>query len=359
MELEELYKPLERPANYSGENSRFPPVIDSESEDGEVFSSTDSDSDAPVKVKKPKIPIRPKKENKLKQKKYNVWSTRIHEDLLSDTLNSCAVSYRDRSRNVESYDYTLSASYRDNKERNKKDVENVKERKNNKRTRSDVNNQNIRSVGRKEKQRKNKIQPRHLPNLNSMDCSDEEFATDLANKLCEEKESLILTIVKVAGKEKTNRIFKETQRIEREGGMFILNNTRRRTSGGVFLLLVKHDNELTKDQLNIIFEEDRLKAKEELKMKKKNKFDKMKNKITAETNLPELLSRAESFSKFNKNKWAESDQDDVVNPPPTPETDGHADSGDGMDIPNVDGRKLDSYDDDFLDVNAGNDMDLF
>lgn len=66
----------------------------------------------------------------------------------------------------------------------------------------------------------------------------------------------------------------------------------------------------------------------------------------------------------------QTDENEVINPPPTPETDGgHENSGeDNMEYPQpiVNGSdlslsrgKLNSYDEDFLDLGCSADMDLF
>jgi phosphorylated adapter RNA export protein len=49
---------------------------------------------------------------------------------------------------------------------------------------------------------------------------------------------------------------------------FMQNNSRRRTPGGVFLLLVKQDNDIQQDKLNLIFTDDRKK----ISMMKKRKL---------------------------------------------------------------------------------------
>lgn len=168
--------------------NRFQPSPESESDDNEdgLLSASDSDSDSDskcYKAKKPKVKLKPKicKGAKSKQKKYDVWSTRAQEDVLSETLNSCDVTYKDRSRNVESYDYTLSMGYKAN------------ERINNKRSRSDRKNGDIRLVQRSHSEENDvKGSARTLLDLVvTTENSAEEIAKDLANKLCEEKEDLL------------------------------------------------------------------------------------------------------------------------------------------------------------------------
>lgn len=192
------YVPLERPANYSTVSSgeRFSvqqQEQESESED-EMASASDSDSDSDClvyKVKKPKIKLKkPKIQNthNSKRKKYDIWSTRVQEDLLAETLNSCDVTYKDRSRDVESYDYTIGQKmYADEKNRT-----------NNKRSRGDRNNPNLRLRKRSSSNEKSDVSsaPRHILDLIvTNENTTEEIARDMANKLYEEKEDLLSKFV--------------------------------------------------------------------------------------------------------------------------------------------------------------------
>lgn len=81
-----------------------------------------------------------------------------------------------------------------------------------------------------------------------------------------------------------------------------------------------------------------------------------------------MLTKAEQCMQklvtSNDRTLKKSEDADVTNPPPTPETDCHENSGDGIDQPydtnivsNV--RETQNYNDDFLDLGSGNDMDLF
>ncbi|GJQ87878.1 putative PHAX RNA-binding domain protein [Trypoxylus dichotomus] len=350
------YTPLERPTNYASiqPNLKFPANFESESESSKQSTSdSGSDSDREARKKRPKLKAKLRRPSKsLRQNKYNIWSTHIQEDVLADTLNTCDVTLKDRSRNVETYDYNLS-------------------RKSNKRTMSDRNNSKIRLVHSSKSEKDGvKGSSRTLLALNtSVENTEEEIARDLANKLCEEKEELIYKIVKVAGKEKVIEVFHEVKRIEKEGGMLVMNQSRRRTPGGVFLFLIKHDSNLSAEQHSLIFEDEKQKYKDELKKKKKKKIDKMKQRIAASRkNLPELLTRAEECVQKlvadNDRTLKKSEHIDVINPPPTPETDCHENSGDGIDQPNdvtipLNARRNQDYNDDFLDLGSVNDMDLF
>lgn len=161
---------------------------DSESED-ELASASDSDSDSDCQipqVKKPKIKLKPRmrKMQNPKRKKYDIWSTRVQEDVLAETLNSCDVTYKDRSRDVESYDYTLG----------QKIYGGAENRASNKRSRADRHNPKLRLTKRSCSSERNDVNsaPRHILDLNvTCENTPEEIAMDMANKLYEEKEDLI------------------------------------------------------------------------------------------------------------------------------------------------------------------------
>ncbi|KAK5647458.1 hypothetical protein RI129_002462 [Pyrocoelia pectoralis] len=361
LDTSQEYTPLERPPNYSElYQARFPVIQDAESEE-EFESSSESDSDGGCKkLKRPKLKLKPQAISSKSnfRKKYDIWSTRVQEDLLLENLVNCDVSQVDRSRTVETYSKNHVPFIRSNK-----------------RTHDDRYKSKLRlpkkSNSNDESETEN-VTPRVILDVHAtIDDSEDDIAKDIANKLSEEKEDLIKTIVTTAGKAKALELFKETQRIEKGGGMMIMNQTRRRTPGGVFLFLVKHDNDLTREQMMTIFNEERMKYKQEVRLKRKLKLQQIKQKIAAskkncEQNLPELLTRAELCAK-NQDRIKKEAQDVIVkNPPPSPVTDGHDNSTDGMenvketDVTTNDSlftRNVVAYDDDCIDV--GVDMDLF
>ncbi|KAL1513673.1 hypothetical protein ABEB36_003052 [Hypothenemus hampei] len=373
----DTYVPLKRPETYSldAPQKRFTEMGPqySDSEDELKFSESDSDSDTSVtrmkKVKRTKLI--PKRKGKKPDflKKYDIWSTRAQEDVLAETMVGCDVSLKDRSRHAESYDFSMAKVFYDQLENNK----------GNKRTQSEMKDINFKP--RKtctQSQNQVKGNPRKIPNLEVDENSKEEdIVKDIASKLNEERDDLILKVIQVMGKSTCIEKFKETQQIESEGGMPIMNLTRRRTPGGVFLYLVRNDYNITPDQINQIFAEARQKSLATKKDLKKQRLQKLKEKAQLERNklLPELLTRAEIFAKENIGKTVAS-SDDGNCPPPSPETD-HQESGDNMDQialeshsqltdPNnsvnyvSDPRtKLKTYDDDFLEIHYENDMDVF
>lgn len=196
------YTPLERPAQYSANaqpNTRFNNVLPSESDEELGSSDSDTDSDSAVKkTKKPRIKLKPKtRYRRAAQKKYDIWSTRVQDEVLAETLNSCDVTVKDRSRDAETYDFSLGKQYWNEDHKPAKDVLFTEEpRLSNKRTRENRNNSNFRqrkrSHSRENQEEKVSSKPRILLGLNvDIDSTENEIAKDIANKLYEEKEDLI------------------------------------------------------------------------------------------------------------------------------------------------------------------------
>lgn len=71
----------------------------------------------------------------------------------------------------------------------------------------------------------------------------------------------------IIGKAKAIHFFQETRKIEEDGGMLIMNGSRRRTAGGVYFWLVKNDEHIPQEKIRKIFEYDQ---KESNEQKKKN-----------------------------------------------------------------------------------------
>lgn len=101
---------------------------------------------------------------------------------MNANFDSCDVTTKDKSRDVESYDYTLAPHY----------YEDPKER-SNKRTRDD-RKRNVFFPRKREPSSERIVKPveRIILDLNVDTTNNEEDITkDIANKLCEEREDLI------------------------------------------------------------------------------------------------------------------------------------------------------------------------
>lgn len=71
----------------------------------------------------------------------------------------------------------------------------------------------------------------------------------------------------ILGKEKAIEFFEQTKEIEHDGGMMIMNRSRRRTAGGIYLYLVKHDDHIPQEKIREIFYQE---VMENVSRKKKN-----------------------------------------------------------------------------------------
>ncbi|XP_070496582.1 phosphorylated adapter RNA export protein [Chironomus tepperi] len=168
-----------------------------------------------------------------------LWKEMLEEESLMEEMKTCEVAKNIRKRKIdrgtESYDYN-EFDNRSNSPENSS--AHCSERK------------KIKVKHSQDRQSKN------LPQLTETDATDEDLAADIAFKLNEENIELIKRAVSAIGQEECVKFYKKTQKIERNGGLLTVNKQRRRTSGGIFLFLIKTSNEITNVQKKKIFEKD-------------------------------------------------------------------------------------------------------
>ncbi|XP_077147339.1 phosphorylated adapter RNA export protein [Ranitomeya variabilis] len=99
----------------------------------------------------------------------------------------------------------------------------------------------------------------------------DKVADEIAYRLQEPKKDLIERVVKTIGTKKAIELLMETADVEQNGGLFILNGTRRRTPGGVYLNLLKSTPSITSDQVKEIFYVENQKEYESKKAAKKRR----------------------------------------------------------------------------------------
>lgn len=157
-------------------NTHRPQTIEQNVSDDESVASSDSDSDkgfsSSAKRKKPnKLP----KNHVPRKNKYDIWSSRAHEDLLTETIAGCSVTKMDRRLGVESYNHK---SHMNNKRQG------VKRR---------LGDKNVNFHNReRDDSNERKGEPRAILDLcTTLSNTNEEIAKDIANKLVEEKDDLI------------------------------------------------------------------------------------------------------------------------------------------------------------------------
>nr|XP_012214506.1 PREDICTED: phosphorylated adapter RNA export protein isoform X2 [Linepithema humile] len=343
----------------------------SDESDDSADSESDSDSDSALtNIKRPKLKLK-KPKNSLKgctakNDKYKVWCTQMQEEVLTEDLISCGVTqklYQERS--VESYNFTLRYAHngRESHNQNSSDDEKDECRFTNKRTNSDRHNLKLRLGKRRNSMDYDspKGSVRIIADLSiTMESTDADVATDITTKLNEKKELLIRRVVDIIGKEKAIDFFQKTKKIEEDGGMLIMNGSRRRTAGGVYFWLVKNDKHIPQEKIREIFYYDQKESSEQRK-----KIDVRRQKTQelmrsfengSEKDLPALLTRAElstreiaEEARLRRGEGMDRmpvDSDRTVsNPPPSPVTD----DPDHSENPLVQ-RHVQDYSDEFLDI---------
>uniref|UniRef100_A0A8C0W4E0 Phosphorylated adapter RNA export protein n=1 Tax=Castor canadensis TaxID=51338 RepID=A0A8C0W4E0_CASCN len=85
------------------------------------------------------------------------------------------------------------------------------------------------------------------------DDSHEKVADEISFRLQEPKKDLIARVVRIIGNKKAIELLMETAEVEQNGGLFIMNGSRRRTPGGVFLNLLKNTPSISEEQIKDIF----------------------------------------------------------------------------------------------------------
>lgn len=87
-------------------------------------------------------------------------------------------------------------------------------------------------------------------------------------------------VVEVLGQEKALELYSETQKVEKKGGVMILNGARRRTSGGVYLYLLRTSFGVEKSQLCEIFADNNKDSQQQHQQSRKRKRNRNKKKIS-------------------------------------------------------------------------------
>lgn len=171
-------------------------------ENDSVDSDSGNDSDSPgFSAKKPKIrkknePAEKRTHETTTQNKYNIWCSELQETSLTEELVNCDVRQNmlDRSRDVESYDYSLAYTMDDQHDVDSFGNKSREFPQGTKRRYGDRGSVKLRLGKRRSSsnERDCRGSPRTIFDLNvTVENTDEEVASDIANKLCEEKDDLI------------------------------------------------------------------------------------------------------------------------------------------------------------------------
>lgn len=135
---------------------------------------------------------------------------------------------------------------------------------------------------------------------------------------------VVVRVVNILGRDLPIKLFKETQKIESDGGMLIVNGMRRRTPGGVFLFLLKNCDDISKKQKKDIFLEETRKTIKSRKvaqaLRRDQKVEELKKSLKSENELPALSTRSELHLSTTSHLNLDT-QVNLSNPPPSPVTD--------------------------------------
>lgn len=187
------------------------------------------------------------------RRRNNVWSTVMEEQVLAQEIGGFGLKRRldQGDRSIESYDYTQAHKFR----------ESVHE------SEDDEGPEESEDMKKKRLNRKRHVRDRlghnkyveESPRRDLVDLSitdemtNEEIGLAMAEALFETKADIIVRTVETLGREKSLELYKTTQEVERNGGLMVLDGSRRRTSGGVFLQLLRKLPGIEKADLNKIF----------------------------------------------------------------------------------------------------------
>ncbi|KAK1120241.1 hypothetical protein K0M31_012606 [Melipona bicolor] len=368
----ETYNVLKRPHAIPNKEEIIKMGYSDESDDS-ADSESDSDSDSEhIKSKRPKLKLKRSRsmaKNCLdKSDKYKIWCTQLQEESLTENLILCGVTKKqNQERSVESYNiphcYSFNGTWNTEHCNNNssEDEKDGNKRLTNKRTNSERNNVRLR-LGKKRNLMEidnQKGTARKIADLSTtVESTDADVATDITSKLNEKKDLLIRRIVDIIGKEKAIDFFQKTKKIEEGGGMLIMNGSRRRTAGGVYLWLVKNDEHIPREKIREIFDSDKKEHVEQRKANAAAKRQKSQELIKclengSEKDLPALLTKAELSTREiaeearlrrgeGMDRMPVDSDRTMTNPPPSPVTD-DPDHSEHQ-------RHVQSYEDDFLDI---------
>ncbi|XP_072050871.1 uncharacterized protein [Amphiura filiformis] len=145
------------------------------------------------------------------------------------------------------------------------------------------------------------------PTMKNVTFSDGEHPKEVAGKIAfslnEQKRHLIMRVVNILGVDKSKELWQLTLDVEESGGMMVMNGTRRRTPGGVFLHMMKTDEDVTKNQVDEIFAEEK---KRENKREKEHRKRKRK-----QINFDRYLAETKAIMDEKRDKESTADMEEV------------------------------------------------
>lgn len=200
-----------------------------------------NDDNIPSSIQNQEIQTKRKKIN-------NIWSSVIQEQSLSTVFDICNMERKPHfyeDRHCESYDYRRrELDTRPDIDPDSVTIENEE-------TFPIIENIEEETSVPEEKVTSNTLHKQH-----KLSHKEYKIAKLIVRKLQEKKYKLVFKVVKVLGIRKALELLRKTEHIEKNGGMMVLNKSRRRTAGGVFFHLIKSDHRIPKEQFDEIFGEE-------------------------------------------------------------------------------------------------------
>ncbi|NXD30806.1 PHAX protein, partial [Spelaeornis formosus] len=278
------------------------PYRTTKSLDSSEESASDSDDDGCVwKRKRQKcfsFPAKPEpfqfsqshqKQTALRGKKVNnIWGAVLQEQNQDAVVTELGIlgmdGSIDRSRQSETYNYLLAKKLM--KEAQQKEAETLDKEldeymHDDKKTAEEGNGEGVLRRKRPVRDRLGERQEMKYKGRYEIteEDSEEKVADEISYRLCEPKKDLIARVVKIIGKRKAIELLMETAEVEQNGGLFIVNGTRRRTPGGVYLNLLKNTPSIKEEQIKEIFYLENQKEYENKKAAKKRRIQVLGKKM--------------------------------------------------------------------------------
>ncbi|XP_040271909.1 phosphorylated adapter RNA export protein [Bufo bufo] len=237
--------------NFENVDSSDDSASDSDEDDGSPWKrKRQKTSNPPANVSRPTQFVFP---NQKKPAKNNIWGAVLQEQSQEAVANDLGImdmdGLIDMSRQSETYNYVLAKKIMA-KAGNEEKLGLDKEL-------EDYMNEDREHLKRKRPMKERlgeKVDMDYKGRYEITEADPQDKVTDeIAYRLHEPKKNLIERVVKTIGTKKAIELLIQTAEVEQNGGLLVLNGTRRRTPGGVYLTLLKSTPSITSDQIKEIF----------------------------------------------------------------------------------------------------------
>ncbi|XP_061278910.1 phosphorylated adapter RNA export protein [Bos javanicus] len=224
-----------------------------------------------------------------RKKVNNIWSAVLQEqnqDAVATELGILGMEGTiDRSRQSETYNYLLAKKLkRESQEHTKELDKELEEYMHGGKKTGPKEEENGQGHPKRKRPVKDRVGDRLEMNYKGRyeiteDDSQERVADEISFRLQEPKKDLIARVVRIIGNKKAIELLMETAEVEQNGGLFIMNGSRRRTPGGVFLNLLKNTPSISEEQIKDIFYLENQKEYENKKAARKRRIQVMGKKM--------------------------------------------------------------------------------